>query len=305
MTKRIHVSVPASSANLGCGFDTYALALELRDSYLFEPAAHDSIEVNGRFKNHIPRDISRNLAFRAFRLLAPTTAGPYQLKATREIPPQGGLGGSAGAIVGGLVAANIAFQLGHDNRELLYQAAELEGHADNVAAALLGQLVVNVRTDQEIHAAQIPFPDDISICLVVPSYRVATTRARLALPSTVTFEDAIANLGRASLFLAALQTGRYELLALATEDLLHQPYRAELNPALFPCVRAAMEKGAYGSALSGSGPTVIALAPPDHVMRIAGAMADAATDAGFSCETYVVKVADQGPITVDVADQNP
>ena len=92
---------------------------------------------------------------------------------------------------------------------------------------------------------------------------------------------------------------------MATEDFLHQPYRAELNPVLFPCVRAGMEKGAYGSALSGSGPTVIALAPPDHVMRVAGAMADAATDAGFSCETYVVRVADQGPITVDVADQKP
>tara|TARA_B100000029_G_scaffold438065_1_gene453650 strand:+ start:1346 stop:2263 length:918 start_codon:yes stop_codon:yes gene_type:complete len=305
MTKRIHVSVPASSANLGCGFDTYALALELRDSYLFEPASHDAIEANGKFKNHVPRDVFRNLAFRAFRTLAPTTAGPYLLKATRHIPPQGGLGGSAGAIVGGLVAANIAFQLGHDTQELLWKAAELEGHADNVAAALLGQLVVNVRTDQEIHAAQIPFPDDIGICLIVPSYRVATTKARLDLPSTVTLEDAIANLGRASLFLAALQTSRYELLALATEDFLHQPYRAELNPVLFPCIRAAMDKGAYGSALSGSGPTVIALAPPDHVMRVAGAMADAATESGFSCETYVVKVADQGPITVDVADQKP
>lgn len=232
-------------------------------------------------------------------MLAPTTAGPYRLKAKREIPPQGGLGGSAGAIVGGLVAANTAFQLGHDDRALLHRAAELEGHADNVAAALLGQFVVTVRTDEEIYTAQVPFPDEIGITLVVPSYRVSTSRARLVLPTTVTLEDAVSNLGRASILLAALQTGQYELLAVATQDLLHQPYRAELNPVLLPCVQAAMDKGAYGSALSGSGPTVIAFAPQDHIMRVAGAMADASVDAGFGCETYVVEVAAQGPIASD------
>ena len=136
------VAVPASSGNLGAGFDALGLALELRNTYTFEPSSHDHIEASGKFAEFVPRDVRRNLAFRAFRSLAPTSAGPYRLHARRIIPAQGGLGSSASAIVGGLVAATLAFDLEVPQDDLLRRAAELEGHADNVAPALLGGMVV-------------------------------------------------------------------------------------------------------------------------------------------------------------------
>ena len=299
MSGRARVSVPASSGNLGAGFDVFGLAIDLRDEYQFEPATRDVIEPAGKFLKHVPRDTRRNLAFRAFRSLAPAAAGPYRLRATREIPPQGGLGGSASAIVGGLTAANHAFNLGLDNDELLKRATEIEGHPDNVAAALLGGLVLSVQTDAALHAVRVPFPSDIGIVIVVPGYHVPTARARAVLPDRVPRADAVANLGRASLLVAALQTGRYEELRVATQDFLHQPYRSELNPALEPGVRAALTAGAYGAALSGSGPTLIAFAPKDRTMRVAGAMADIAIEASSGCETYVANAAEHGAAAVE------
>ncbi len=294
MTGRARVSVPASSGNLGAGFDVFGLAIDVRDEYQFEPASRDSIEPAGKFLKHVPRDTRRNLAFRAFRSLAPAAAGPYRLRAVREIPPQGGLGGSASAIVGGLVAANHAFCRGLDDDELLRRATEIEGHPDNVAAALLGGLVLTVQADETLHAVRVPFPSDIGIVVVVPGYHVPTARARAALPTHVPRADAVANLGRAAMLIAALQTGCYAELRVATQDFLHQPYRAELNPALEPGVQAALRAGAYGAALSGSGPTLIAFAPKDRTMRVAGAMADAAIDASSGCETYVASAAETG-----------
>ena len=301
MTGRARVSVPASSGNLGAGFDVFGLAIDLRDVYEFQPDTRDAIEPLGKFLKHVPRDPRRNLAFRAFRSLAPATAGPFRLRATREIPPQGGLGGSASAIVGGLVAANHAFGLGLDNDELLHRANDIEGHPDNVAAALLGGLVLTVQTDESLHAVRVPFPSDIGIVVVVPGYHVPTARARAVLPADVSRSDAVANLGRAALFVAALQTGRYSELRVATQDFLHQPYRAELNPALVPGVRAALDAGAYGAALSGSGPTLIALAPKDHTMRVAGAMADVAIESSSGCETYVANAAETGASAIERA----
>ncbi len=301
MNGRARVSVPASSGNLGAGFDVFGLAIDLRDEYHFEPASRDVVEPAGKFLKHVPRDTRRNLAFRAFRSLAPAAAGPYRLRTAREIPPQGGLGGSASAIVGGLVAANHAFSLGLNNDALLSRATQIEGHPDNVAAALLGGLVLTVQADGALHAVRVPFPGDIGIVVVVPSYRVPTARARAVLPADVPRADAVGNLGRASLLVAALQTGRYRELRVATQDFLHQPYRAELNPAMEPGIRAALDAGAYGAALSGSGPTLIAFAPKDRTMRVAGAMADVAIEMSSGCETYVANAADHGAAVVERA----
>ncbi len=301
MNVETHVSVPASSANLGAGFDVFGLAIGLRDEYLFRSADRDIIEATGKFSSHVPRDTKRNLAFRAFKSLAPTGTGSYRLKAQREIPPAGGLGGSAAAIVGGLVAANRAFELGYDNDELLRRATEIEGHPDNVAAALLGGLVLTVQTNTALHSLRVPFPSDIGIVLLVPSYRVPTAKARAILPSSVKHTDAVANIARAAMMIAALQTMRYDLLAIATEDFLHQPYREILNPILRPSIAAARTHGAYGAALSGSGPTIVAFTPPDRTMRIAGAMVDVAVDANVRCETYVVSTSNEGAVYRDSA----
>ncbi len=293
-TGRAEVSVPASSANLGPGFDAMGLAVELRNTYSFEPASFDHIEADGKFGEHVPKDVRRNLAFRAFRSLAPPHAGPYHLHALRLIPAQGGLGSSASAIVGGLMGANQAFALGLPPAELLRRAVEIEGHPDNVAPALLGGLVLVVRDGDELCWLRIRFPSALGIVLVVPNYRVPTFRARQVLPDSVPRADAVANVGRVAMFIAALQQERFELLRVATEDALHQPYREPLNPALRPCLQAALAAEAYGAALSGSGPTILAFAPRAKTYAVAGAMGDACLDAGHGCETYVVGPASEG-----------
>lgn len=288
------VAVPASSGNLGAGFDALGLALELRNTYRFEPSSHDHIEATGKFAEFVPRDVRRNLAFRAFRSLAPAAAGPYRLHARRIIPAQGGLGSSASAIVGGLVAATLAFDLDVPQDDLLRRAVELEGHADNVAPALLGGMVVTVPDGPDLAWLRLEFPATVGIVLVVPGYRVPTHRARQALPDEVPRADAVANLARAALMVGAVSQERFDLFQESMTDRLHQPYRATLNPALEPCMAAAREAGAYGTALSGSGPTVIAFGPRDRNLSVASSMADACLDSGHSCETYVVSAAVEG-----------
>ena len=293
------VAVPASSGNLGAGFDALGLALELRNTYRFEPSSHDHIDASGKYAEFVPRDVRRNLAFRAFRSLAPAAAGPYRLYAQRIIPAQGGLGSSASAIVGGLVAAALAFDLDVSQDELVRRAAELEGHADNVAPALLGGMVVTVPEGTELQWLPLEFPATVGIVLVVPGYRVPTHRARQVLPDQVPRADAVANLARAALMVGAVNHGRFDLFQEAMTDRLHQPYRATLNPALEPCMSAALEAGAYGAALSGSGPTVIAFCPRERNLTVASSMADACLDSGHLCETYVVGAAVEGAHPTD------
>ena len=293
------VAVPASSGNLGAGFDALGLALELRNIYRFEPSSHDHIEATGKFAEFVPRDVRRNLAFRAFRSLAPAAAGPYRLHARRIIPAQGGLGSSASAIVGGLVAATLAFDLDVPQDDLLRRAVELEGHADNVAPALLGGMVVTVPDGSDLAWLRLEFPATVGIVLVVPGYRVPTHRARQVLPDEVPRADAVANLARAALMVGAVNQDRFDLFQEAMTDRLHQPYRATLNPALEPCMSAARAAGAFGTALSGSGPTVIAFCPRDRNLSVASSMADACLDSGHSCETYVVSAAIEGALPTE------
>ncbi len=297
---RAAIAVPASSANLGPGFDAMGLALELRNVYRFEPAPYDVIEASGRFAQFVPNDTGRNLAFRAFRLIAPPEAGPYRLHATRTIPGQGGLGSSGSSIIGGLAAANFAFDLGLGDDELLRHAIKLEGHADNVAPALLGGLIVIVNRPDGPRWVRLTLPDSLGLVLIVPNYRVPTGRARAALPDRVSLQDAVANSSRAAMLVAALAQEQYHLLETATEDFLHQPYRKALNPALEPCINAALEAEAYGAALSGSGPTIIAFTPKEQNISVSSAMVDACHDAGHACETYVVGPALTGAQTVEL-----
>ena len=296
------ISVPASAANLGPGFDALGLALELRNVYKFEPAPFDIIEASGKFAQFVPHDTTRNLAFRAFRSIAPPGAGPYRLHATRVIPAQGGLGSSGSAIVGGLSAANHAFGLRLSDDDLLSRAIEMEGHADNVAPALLGGLVVVVKNSGEPRWVRLSLPTSLGLVLLVPDYRVPTYRARSALPESVPLQDAVANLSRVALLIAALAEKQYDVLRVATQDFLHQPYRKALNPALDPCMHAALDAGGYGASLSGSGPTIVAFVPKEKNISVASAMADACHNAGHGCETYVVGPAVKGSHPVEASD---
>ncbi|HXE80904.1 MAG TPA: homoserine kinase [Vicinamibacterales bacterium] len=253
------IAVPASAANLGPGFDTLAVALTL---YLrVRISGIDDTSVNGlsfEFSGTPPAD---NYVERAFRTLATAEGLEFPsltLDVDSDIPMQAGLGSSAAATVAGLLLYDrLAGPLA--GRDLLGTAARLEGHADNVSAALLGGLTMSCVDDEgRVIARTARWPDAIGFVAATPAVAVPTTEARRVLPDAYPRADAVFNLQRALLFMRAVQDGEVELLREALRDRWHQPYRAALVPGLEDAL-ALRHPNLLGVCLSGSGPTVLAL----------------------------------------------
>jgi homoserine kinase len=243
MHRRRLVRVPASSANLGPGFDVLAAALALHVEL--------EVEETGRFAVHTDLQIARdrrNLAVRAFETLHP--ADDFEFTIRSDVPLSGGLGTSAAAYVAGLMAADSLFEL---DAPLLHNATRLEGHPDNAAAALLGGFVVCVGA----RAARFDIPAGLEAILVVPHKHVRTARARAALPNQVPLSDAVHNVGHASMLVLGLARGDWDLVSAGLHDRLHQPRRASLYPQSMALVRRAQELGALGATISGAGPSVL------------------------------------------------
>ena len=237
------VRVPASSANLGPGFDAFAAALAL----------HLEVEVVETGSFAVQTDLAvardrRNLVVRAFARLQPPDRFTFRIRS--EIPLSGGLGSSAAARVAGLLAADALQGGGADVQAL---AAELEGHPDNVAAALRGGFVVCAGG----HTARIDVPAGLDAVLVVPGAAVRTTAARAALPPRVPLADAAFNVGHGALLALGVAGGDWDLIAQGLADRLHQPYRAHLYPASMALLERARALGALGATVSGAGPTVL------------------------------------------------
>ena len=254
----VHVRVPGSSANLGPGFDAFAVALAL----------HLELEVveTGTFAFHTDLHVARdrrNLAVRAFARLHPPDTFEFRMRSA--IPLSGGLGSSGAAAVAGLLAADRVRGGGAD---LLGHAIECEGHPDNVAASLLGGVTAYV----DGRAARLEPPEGLSPLLVVPRTAVRTAAARAALPATVPLADAAANAGRAALLVLGLERGDLDLVAAGLRDCIHQPYRAHLYPQSAALVERAPELGALGATLSGAGPTVLVWARTELAGEVEAAL---------------------------------
>jgi homoserine kinase len=254
--RRRLVRVPASSANLGPGFDAFAAALAL----------HIEVEVTeaGRFGVETRLDIARdrrNLCVRGFAKLHPPDNFTFRIRSS--IPLSGGLGSSAAAYTAGVLAAAHMFELQED---LLGHVTELEGHPDNAAAALLGGLVIV--TGGEV--ARFEAPDGLEAVIVVPYAAVRTAVARRALPETVPLADASANVARGAMLTLGLSTGDLSLVARGLEDRLHQPYRASLFPRSMALLERATELGAIGATISGAGPTVLFWTQADATGAVVG-----------------------------------
>jgi homoserine kinase len=243
VSARVLVRVPASSANLGPGFDVLAAALALH--------VEVEVEETGRFAVHtdlaIARD-RRNLCVRAFDLIAPASRHEFAIRS--DIPLSGGLGTSAAAIVAGLVAADALVGGGHD---LLALATRQEGHPDNVAAALLGGVVLCDGPS----ATRLDPPAGLEAVLVVPREAVRTAKARAALPAEVPMADAVFNVAHAATLVLGLERGDFDLIARGLGDRLHQPRRAPLYPRSARLLERARPWGALGATISGAGPTVL------------------------------------------------
>ncbi|MEA2161456.1 MAG: homoserine kinase [Solirubrobacteraceae bacterium] len=243
LARRRLVRVPASSANLGPGFDVLAAALALH----LELEVIEVGEFSVDSELDIPHD-RENLVVRAFERLHPADAFRFEIRS--KIPLTGGLGSSAAAIVAGLLAADHMFELDADVFAL---AVELEGHPDNVAAAIEGGLVVC--DGEEVHRLEVPL--GLEAVLVVPFESVRTADARAALPEQVPLGDAVFNVAQAAKLMLGLTTSNWELIASGLRDRLHEPYRAHLYPRSAALVERAPEFGALGATISGAGPAVL------------------------------------------------
>jgi len=287
----LRVRVPASSANLGPGFDSFAIALPLLAEYDMRPARAWSVNVESG-DNGVPTgdDNLFVVAARAAAKAAAQSLGTYQVTQRSAIPVGRGLGSSAAAIVGGVVAANAVLGDPLDRRSLLRVASEVEGHADNVAAALYGAFTVALPSDGGPFATRIAFPSAWRICLLIPREPLPTSIARAVLPASVSRADAVFNLAHAAALLAAVLRSDGALLAIAMNDRLHQPARAGLVTGLNDIIAAARGAGAFGAALSGAGPAVIAVAPARLAARVVAAMEEASLVVGMVARGRVVRV---------------
>lgn len=266
----VRVRVPASTANLGPGFDVVGMALALYNEFELEivpdePSLLD-IVVTGEGQGRIPLD-ENNLIVRACRRVwqeagRPTRVG-MRVRLHNRIPTGSGLGSSASAIVGGLVGGNCLAGGPLTPQRLLEIATEMEGHPDNVAAALFGGVTLAVAEGNRLLEYVTFPPPRVRMVVGIPDFQLPTKIARQALPHEVSFADAVFNVGRTALLIAALTQGRLDLLGLAMQDRLHHPYRRRLVPGMEAAFQAAKEAGALGVALSGAGPTVLAFIPPD------------------------------------------
>jgi homoserine kinase len=286
MTDTASVRVPATSANLGPGFDCLGLALDLWGTITLErrgpvPAGDDPMG-----------SMAMAAARRFFEKIGHKT-GALAASYSGAIPIARGLGASAVARVGGLIAANELAGRPLSRDELLVIAADLEGHADNAAPAIFGGLQVSiVEGDRVLHTAA-PLPAGLLAVLFVPEFRIATKDARRVLPASLSRADAVHNIGRAALLVAAMARGRFDLLNAATQDRLHQPARSALFPAMGAIFEAALAAGAHAAYLSGSGSTLCALATA-NAQGIADAMAEAARAREVAGETIITRPTETG-----------
>lgn len=284
MPDRLTVTAPASSANLGPGYDCLAVALELRNEVVVSAAGGEGVgvQVVGEGAGRIPVDAS-NLFLRAFAAAGADPAG-LSFAMRNDIPLARGLGSSAATIAAG-VAAGLAWA----GREAdpLPIAAALEGHPDNVAAALLGGVTVAWTAGGEARALRLAACPADFVC-VVAADELETARARAALPAQVAHADAAHSAGRAALLVAALATGRADAIADALDDRLHEPFRAPLVPLLAEVRARLAGLPAYGATLSGAGPSVLVWCEPGSGPRVAEGLA------GLGARAVPLAVAERG-----------
>ncbi len=260
------VRVPATSANLGPGFDALGMALSIYLECRFRPSAQLTIRPKGRDAEMIS-SAEDNLIWQTALAVAEHAARPMpaiELEINNDIPIGKGLGSSAAALVAGVVIADEILGLEWDRHRILDEAARIEGHPDNVAAAALGSIVASaVDSDGITRAVRMQLPARYGVAIVVPDFILPTSEARAVLPASYSRADAVFNVQRSALLIAAMLTQTTDAFHAALEDRFHQPYRMRLVPGLEEMLRLRAE-GLLGCALSGAGPSVLVFYERGH-----------------------------------------
>ncbi len=302
--RRVVVEVPASSANLGAGYDCVGVALGLMNRIEVEVRGWSrgemELSVDGEGAEELPADASNRCvqgieaALREVRGTLPDGIG-WRIDMRNEIPLARGLGSSAAATVAGLVAGNALLGEPLTSADLLRLATAIEGHPDNAAAALLGGFTVSALVDGGVEALRFDAPRDLRAVLFIPDLRLPTAEMRAALPAKVPLADAVSNLTRVAVGVAGMATGRFDLLRILTVDRLHEQYRARVYPQLPQLIESARKAGAIGACLSGAGSTVLAFSDSVRtITRIEAAFGAAAADTDLTGRIAVVAFRNTG-----------
>ena len=265
--RTVKVRVPGTSANCGPGFDSLGLACNLYNDLELTLKREPGLDIwiSGEGAENIPCDES-NIVWQSIQYLLKNSGNDGDFRGAKivmenKVPLSRGLGSSATAIVAGLKAANVLIGNRYNRHELLQLATDIEGHPDNVAPAIYGGFTVSTMTDGKVECYALTPKLRLQLVVAVPDFYLSTRDARAVLPATVERKDAVFNISRAAMLVAALCRGNERFLATAFDDALHQPYRAKLIPGMYDVFQAAKSAGALGANLSGAGPCLIAYVP--------------------------------------------
>ncbi|MDF2571030.1 MAG: thrB 2 [Sporomusa sp.] len=301
MANTVKIRVPGTTANCGPGFDAVGIACTIYNDLELTLSNQGGIilEVAGEGTEAIPADAS-NVVVKAIQMVLTKTghqANGIKLNMVNNIPLARGLGSSAAAIVGGLVAANALTGSQLTKEELLNMATAIEGHPDNVAPAIFGGITVSIMDSGTAKYLRFLPPKDFSMVAVIPEFNLSTKSARKVLPESVPFADAVFNVSRTALLIGALCTGELKLLLHALEDRLHQPYREQLIPGMAQVLTAARQAGALGAALSGAGPCLLAFTT-ENADEIGQAMVKAFNIHKVKAKYQLLQIDTQGAVIV-------
>jgi homoserine kinase len=293
------VTVPATTANLGPGFDCLGAALALHNRFEFSrlPGGTETvIAATGLEADRVQTDAS-NLAYQAFLRVyqqLQQTPPAIRLSIHLGVPLARGLGSSATAIVGGLVGANALAGQPLSTQEIADLAIEMEGHPDNVVPALIGGCRLAAANGADWTICDIPWHNTVTPVIAIPDFELSTAKARQVLPPDYSRADAIFNVAHLGLLLRGLQTGHSDWLRSALQDRIHQPYRQALIPGYAAVESAAVAAGGYGLVISGAGPTLLTLTHPNQAIAVEQAMATAWKERGITVKTHILPIDTQG-----------
>ena len=292
--KPFHLRLPATSANLGPGFDALGLAMALYLTIDATPADGFRIAATGRNAD-LCSSLDNNLILSTYTDVLTTANQPVTplfLQLSNEIPLGMGCGSSASALLAGVLLANHFGQLNWTSQQILNEACRREGHPDNVAACFLGGMTASAMVESQVVTATYGVNLNWSLFLALPSSSLATEKARALLPDTCSYADAVANIQNTALLVSAFALGRGDLLRTAMQDRLHQPYRMEACPLLPKLLPLTTNPGVLGVALSGAGPSVLVIADPASASAVPGLIREAAADPSLEViETTIASAA--------------
>lgn len=299
----ITVKVPATTANLGSGFDCIGTALSLYNTVKVSPNAEGKLEIKVTgLDAHRVSVHEDNLLYQAFALVyqrLDRPVPPVTLEIDIDIPLARGLGSSATAIVAGLVGANAFAGFPFSPPEIIHLAIEMEGHPDNVVPAFLGHCQLSVGKNGQWHICPIAWHPQIIPIVAIPDFELSTEEARSVLPQHYSRADAIFNTAHFGLLIRGLETHQADWLSTALDDRIHQPYRKHLIRGFDRVHRGALEAGAYGMVISGAGPTLLSLSPASMVDQVVRAMAETWLEEGVHAVVKAVTIDTQGAMVFE------